>query len=77
VKGGSLPCRTMNGQSFHAHMPLAHTDSARAAGLDTVAFIGSHYVTERGLSSEMTVDYLKRNFLDVQKLGNKSSNGGL
>lgn len=25
----------------------------------------------------MTVDYLKRNFLDAQKLGNKSPNGGL
>jgi hypothetical protein len=77
VKGGSLPCRTMDGQSFHVHMPLAHTDSALAVGLDTVAFIGSHYVAERGLSSEMTVEYLKCNFLDVQKLGNKSLNGGL
>jgi len=48
-----------------------------AVGLDTVAFIESHYVAERGLSPEMTVDYLKRNFLDVQKLGNKSPNGGL
>jgi hypothetical protein len=62
---------------FHAHMPLANTDFALAVGLDTVAFIEGHYVAERGLSPEMTVDYLKRNFLDVQKLGNKSANGGL
>jgi hypothetical protein len=48
-----------------------------AVGLDTVAFIEGHYVAERGLSPEMTVDYLKREFLDAQKLGNKSSNGGL
>ena len=48
-----------------------------AVGLDTVAFIESHYVAERGLSPEKTVDYLKHNFLDSQRLGNKSSNGGL
>jgi hypothetical protein len=50
---------------------------ATAVGLDTVAFIEGHYVAERKLSPEMTVDYLKRNFLDAQKLGNKSTNGGL
>jgi hypothetical protein len=48
-----------------------------AVGLDTVAFIESHYVAERGLSPEKTVDYLKREFLDSQRLGNKSTNGGL
>ena len=53
------------------------TDFVLAVGLDTVAFIEGHYVAERGLSPEMTVDYLKRNFLDAQKLGNKSVNGGL
>jgi 3-hydroxyacyl-CoA dehydrogenase len=77
VKGGSLPCKTMDGQFLHEHNLLAHTDFALAVGLDTVAFIESHYVAERGLSPEMTVDYLKRNFLDAQKLGNKSANGGL
>ncbi|KAI0399873.1 hypothetical protein F4802DRAFT_620684 [Xylaria palmicola] len=46
-------------------------------GLDTVAFIEEHYIHERGLSSEKTVGYLKKNFLDPGRLGNKSSKGGL
>ncbi|KAB8210014.1 hypothetical protein BDV34DRAFT_237758 [Aspergillus parasiticus] len=46
-------------------------------GLDTVAFIEGHYVQERGLSPEKTVDFLKRNYLDDGKLGNKSPKGGL
>ncbi|KAI1358837.1 hypothetical protein F5Y08DRAFT_320911 [Xylaria arbuscula] len=46
-------------------------------GLDTVAFIEDHYIRERGLSPEKTVDFLKKNYLDLGKLGNKSSKGGL
>ena len=46
-------------------------------GLDTVAFIESHYVKERGLSPTKTVDFLKDNYLDHGKLGTKSSSGGL
>ncbi|KAJ5742767.1 uncharacterized protein N7511_011168 [Penicillium nucicola] len=46
-------------------------------GLDTVAFIESHYAHERGLSSAKTVDFLKTNYLDQGKLGTKSSQGGL
>ncbi|RMJ18387.1 hypothetical protein CDV36_001901 [Fusarium kuroshium] len=46
-------------------------------GLDTVAFIESHYIAERGLSSKPTVDYLKTTYLDHGKLGSKSPNGGL
>ncbi|KAI3233860.1 hypothetical protein DTO012A7_4847 [Penicillium roqueforti] len=46
-------------------------------GLDTVAFIESHYVQERGLSPEKTVDFLKANYLDQGKLGTKCSKGGL
>ncbi|KAE8161240.1 hypothetical protein BDV40DRAFT_301560 [Aspergillus tamarii] len=46
-------------------------------GLDTVAFIEGHYVQERGLSPEKTVDFLKHNYLDNGKLGNKSLKGGL
>ncbi|KAL4923006.1 NAD(P)-binding protein [Aspergillus undulatus] len=46
-------------------------------GLDTVAFIEGHYVKERGLSTEKTVDFLQRNYLDKGKLGNKCSHGGL
>jgi sugar lactone lactonase YvrE len=62
--------------AFKIH-PRAFANLNPAVGLDTVAFIESHYVAERGLSPEMTVDYLKREFLNAQKLGNKSSNGGL
>ncbi|KNG84368.1 3-hydroxyacyl-CoA dehydrogenase, NAD binding domain [Aspergillus nomiae NRRL 13137] len=46
-------------------------------GLDTVAFIEGHYIEERGLSPEKTVDFLKRNYLDDGRLGNKSAKGGL
>ncbi|KAF5020293.1 hypothetical protein F66182_7669 [Fusarium sp. NRRL 66182] len=46
-------------------------------GLDTVAFIESHYVAERGLSPQHTVDYLKTNYISHGKLGDKSDAGGL
>jgi hypothetical protein len=46
-------------------------------GLDTVAFIENHYVAERGLSSDKTVDFLQKNYLDHGKLGSKCSKGGL
>ncbi|KAJ5952388.1 Dehydrogenase multihelical [Penicillium vulpinum] len=46
-------------------------------GLDTVAFIEGHYVEERGLSPEKTVDFLKKNYLSEGKLGTKCSKGGL
>lgn len=46
-------------------------------GLDTVAFIEEHYVEERHLSSENTVDFLKQNYLTHGKLGAKSDKGGL
>ncbi|KAB8302148.1 hypothetical protein EYC80_005596 [Monilinia laxa] len=46
-------------------------------GLDTVAFIEDHYVKERGLSSEHTVDFLKKNYLEAGRLGAKSGKGGL
>ncbi|KAL4961860.1 putative 3-hydroxyacyl-CoA dehydrogenase [Aspergillus stella-maris] len=55
-------------------LPCRMMDSV---GLDTVAFIENHYVAERGLSSEKTVDFLQREYLDKGKLGNKSSKGGL
>lgn len=48
-----------------------------AVGLDTVAFIEDHYVKERGLPSEHTVDFLKQNYLAEGKLGSKSGKGGL
>ncbi|KAH0497708.1 hypothetical protein TgHK011_004994 [Trichoderma gracile] len=46
-------------------------------GLDTVAFIEEHYVAELGLSSEKTVDFLKKNYLDHGRLGAKCTKGGL
>ncbi|KAK1598432.1 3-hydroxyacyl-CoA dehydrogenase [Colletotrichum navitas] len=46
-------------------------------GLDTVAFIEDHYVRERGLSPENTVDFLRREYISKGKLGNKSAKGGL
>ncbi|KAL4786958.1 cytochrome P450 [Aspergillus varians] len=46
-------------------------------GLDTVAFIEQHYIKERGLSPEKTVDFLTTTYLDNGKLGNKSTKGGL
>ncbi|KAK2023183.1 3-hydroxyacyl-CoA dehydrogenase [Colletotrichum zoysiae] len=46
-------------------------------GLDTVAFIEDHYVQERGLSPENTVDFLQREYISKGKLGNKSARGGL
>ncbi|KAH8897427.1 hypothetical protein GQ53DRAFT_508893 [Thozetella sp. PMI_491] len=48
-----------------------------SVGLDTVAFIEEHYIEERGLSSEKTVDFLKANYISKGKLGNKSDRGGL
>ncbi|KAK6613743.1 3-hydroxyacyl-CoA dehydrogenase [Botrytis cinerea] len=46
-------------------------------GLDTVAFIEEHYVKERGLPSDHTVDFLKKKYLEEGKLGAKSGKGGL
>ncbi|KAI1810212.1 hypothetical protein GGS20DRAFT_594972 [Poronia punctata] len=45
-------------------------------GLDTVDSIERHYIQERGLPSEKTVDFLKKNYLDIGKLGDKSGKGG-
>lgn len=46
-------------------------------GLDTVAFIEENYIKERGLEREPTVDWLKKEYLDKGRLGNKSHKGGL
>lgn len=45
--------------------------------MDTVAFIESHYLKERGLSPENTVGFLEKYYLDQGKLGTKCSLGGL
>jgi hypothetical protein len=75
-KADRCPARLWTVSLFSELVP-AFANLGLAVGLDTVAFIESHYIAERGLSPELTVDYLKREFLDTQKLGNKSSNGGL
>lgn len=47
-------------------------------GLDTVAFIEDNYVQERGLDTEMTVDWLRKNYVNAGKLGKKTpEKGGL
>lgn len=78
VKGGAAPCKMMDGKSCIT--PLDHesqlTQKTLDVGLDTVAFIESHYVAERGLSSEKTVDFLQAQYLDQGKLGTKSEKGG-
>ncbi|KUJ20702.1 NAD(P)-binding protein [Mollisia scopiformis] len=48
-----------------------------AVGLDTVAFIEDNYIEERHLDSALTVDWLRKNFVDQGKLGAKSGKGGL
>lgn len=48
-----------------------------AVGLDTVAFIEEHYIKERNLSGDKTIDFLKTNYLNEGKLGSKSGKGGL
>jgi 3-hydroxyacyl-CoA dehydrogenase len=48
-----------------------------AVGLDTVKLIEEHYIEERGLSGEKTVDFLSKNYINQGKLGAKSGKGGL
>jgi len=46
-------------------------------GLDTVAFIEDNYIQERKLDGTLTVDWLRRNYVDQGKKGLKSDKGGL
>lgn len=46
-------------------------------GLDTVAFIEDNYIQERGLDGKLTVDWLRENYIQQEKMGLKSENGGL
>ncbi|OJJ84167.1 3-hydroxyacyl-CoA dehydrogenase family protein [Aspergillus glaucus CBS 516.65] len=57
-----------------AAVPCAMMDNV---GLDTVAFIEEHYVKERGLSGEKTVDFLREKYLEKGRLGSKCEKGGL
>jgi 3-hydroxyacyl-CoA dehydrogenase len=47
-----------------------------AVGLDTVKFIEEHYIRDRELSGEKTVDFLK-NYIKQGKLGGKSGKRGV
>lgn len=78
VKGGAAPCKMMDGKSCITQLDHESqlTQKTLDVGLDTVAFIESHYVAERGLSSEKTVDFLQAQYLDQGKLGTKSEKGG-
>lgn len=46
-------------------------------GLDTVAFIEDNYIKERNLDGQLTVDWLRENYISEGKLGKKSAKGGL
>ncbi|KAJ5298821.1 alpha/beta-hydrolase [Penicillium atrosanguineum] len=46
-------------------------------GLDTVAYIEDNYVQERGLPTEKTVDWLRKEYVDQGRFGKKSDKGGL
>lgn len=56
---------------------MSEADIFPGVGLDTVALIEDHYVKERGLPSDKTVDFLQTKYLKDNKLGNKSTKGGL
>lgn len=46
-------------------------------GLDTVAFIEDNYVQERGLPTEKTVDWLRKEYINQGRFGKKGDKGGL
>lgn len=79
VKGGATPCRTMDSEfyQFTESTFIICLPFLLDVGLDTVAFIESHYVEERGLSPKNTVDYLQARYISHGKLGTKSCQGGL
>ncbi|RMZ68670.1 3-hydroxyacyl- dehyrogenase [Pyrenophora seminiperda CCB06] len=56
--------------------PLGPCGMMDAVGLDTVAFIESNYVQERGIDSTAR-DWVQKNFVEKGKLGAKSGKGGL
>lgn len=45
-------------------------------GLDTVEHIEAHYVKDRGLP-DTTLKWLRENYVEPGKLGDKSDKGGL
>lgn len=46
-------------------------------GLDTVALIEDNYIQERYLDGKLTVDWLRENYIQQGKFGQKSEHGGL
>lgn len=81
VEGGAVPCAMMDSKSFPLFLgPLVMfvlVANGADVGLDTVAFIEEHYVKERGLSGEKTVDFLREKYLGKGRLGSKCEKGGL
>lgn len=90
VEGGVVPCEMMDSKCLLMPLPpflmwyffeisiiFRATNKWVDVGLDTVAFIEEHYIKERGLSGEKTVEFLRENYLDHKKLGSKCANGGL
>ncbi|KAH6665568.1 3-hydroxyacyl-CoA dehydrogenase-like protein [Halenospora varia] len=59
------------------HSPAGPCTMMDGVGLDTVQFIEQHYIKERGLSGQNTVDWLQKEFISQGKLGAKSAKGGL
>ncbi|BCS04899.1 uncharacterized protein AKAW2_80700A [Aspergillus luchuensis] len=46
-------------------------------GLDTVAAIEENYIQERGLDGDKSVDWLRENYINKGRLGDKCESGGL
>ncbi|KAJ4390113.1 hypothetical protein N0V93_007586 [Gnomoniopsis smithogilvyi] len=61
---------------FRIPIDMGPCNMMDGVGLDTVANIEEHYVTERGLPTH-TVEWLRKEYVDQGKLGSKSKKGGL
>ncbi|KAH8657907.1 hypothetical protein BX600DRAFT_524063 [Xylariales sp. PMI_506] len=58
------------------HTSIGPCQMMDGVGLDTVAFIEDNYIKERGLDGSLTVDWLRENYVNKGKLGNKCDKGG-
>lgn len=61
---------------FRIPIEMGPCNMMDGVGLDTVANIEDHYVTERGLPTH-TVEWLRKEYVEQGKLGSKSKKGGL
>ena len=67
----------MMNRLYHQYINPARQRKMDKIGLDTVAFIEDNYIHERGLDGTVTVDWLRKNYIQQGKLGHKSDSGGL